>query len=73
MNIPAFIEGIFLIISFFVIVNFLAFGVTTYYEFMYQKIKWKKDDYKFNQSLKELEDDHITISKKEYEELKKVN
>jgi hypothetical protein len=73
MNVESFIEGILLILSWFVIVYFLTFVISSYYDIMYQKIKWKQDDENFDKSLKEFKDNYLIISKKEYEELKKVN
>jgi hypothetical protein len=73
MNIPAFIEGIFLVLSWFVVVYFLTFAISSYYDIMHQKIKWKQDDKKFDKSLKEFKDNYVIVSKEEYEELKKVN
>jgi hypothetical protein len=73
MNIPVFVEGILLVLSWFVIVYFLAFVVSSYYEMLDQQIKWKRDDDEFNDALKKFEEDNVILSKEEYEELKKVN
>ena len=69
MNIPAFIEGILFVLSWFVIVYFLAFAISSYYEIMHQQIKWKKDDDEFNDALKKFEEDNVILSKEEYEKL----
>jgi len=69
MNIPAFIEGILFVLSWFVIVYALAFAILSYYEIMHQQIKWKKDDDEFNDALKKFEEDNVILSKEEYEKL----
>lgn len=69
MNIPAFIEGILFVLSWFVIVYVLAFAISSYYEIMHQQIKWKKDDDEFNDALKKFEEDNVILSKEEYEKL----
>lgn len=69
MNIPAFIEGILLVLSWFIIVYVLAFAISSYYEIMHQQIKWNREDNEFNDALEEFKENNVIISKEEYEKL----